>query len=196
MHYFQTSHAKSVSSNTFETLTELHYSKTNAHLHRSKKSLKYLQNHTTLKQRLCFIFLCSVWGIYRITLTLKPTTTLASMLQSLRYLQNYTTLKLLIPYVDIMWCLRHLQNYTTLKRNFIPFPLILCLRHLQNYTTLKLWNKHCSELFSLRHLQNYTTLKPQTQIQVQRSKACPVTTKCNPVNTVKSNRSHYLKYIR
>lgn len=76
-----------------ETFTELHYSKTNAHLQSSKKSLKYLQNHTTLKQRLCFNFL--VFG--------------------LRHLQNHTTLKR--PTIP-KWhnkSLRHLQNYTTLK---------------------------------------------------------------------------------
>ena len=67
-----------------------------------------------------------------------------------------------------------------------------CLRHLQNHTTLKpsLW--HLLIVACLRHLQNHTTLKPQ--IQVQGSKACPVTTKCNPVNIIKSNKSHYLKY--
>ena len=35
---------------------------------------------------------------------------------------------------------------------------------------------------------------PKSKIEVQRSKVCPVTTKCNPVSTVKSNKSHYLKY--
>ena len=71
LHYSQTLHRLLDSLYMFETFTELPYSQTNAHLHRLKKSLKYLQNHTTLKQRLCFNFLVFV----------------------LRHLRNYTTLK-------------------------------------------------------------------------------------------------------
>ena len=88
--------------------------------------------------------------------------------------------------------LRHLQNHTTLKHCYLFWSNDRRLRHLQNHTTLKHHGGSKAYAVCLRHLQNHTTLKPQ--IQVQGSKACPVTTKCNPVNTVKSNRSHYLKY--
>lgn len=63
---------------------------------------------------------------------------------------------------------------------------------LQNHSTLKLPCKKSPIGDSLSHLQNHTTLKPQ--IRVRDSKARPVTTKCDSINAVISNKSHHLKY--
>ena len=69
---------------------------------------------------------------------------------------------------------------------------MLGLSHLRNHTTLKHILGYLSDTRGLSHLRNHTTLKPQ--IRVWDSKACPVTTKCDSVNAVISNKSRYLKY--
>ena len=108
------------------------------------------------------------------------------------HLRNHTTLKLAFRSSAAARRLSHLRNHTTLKQYHMLLQYQIRLSHLRNHTTLKLYCISHTFIKSLSHLRNHTTLKPQ--IRVWDSKACPVTTKCDSVNAVISNKSRYLKY--
>ena len=108
------------------------------------------------------------------------------------HLRNHTTLKRQVVKANEVLRLSHLRNHTTLKQISILWWGAISLSHLRNHTTLKQASKRNGWSIRLSHLRNHTTLKPQ--IRVWDSKACPVTTKCDSVNAVISNKSRYLKY--
>ena len=111
---------------------------------------------------------------------------------SLSHLRNHTTLKQIRQANVLDSSLSHLRNHTTLKPIGAMLASSLGLSHLRNHTTLKPVRILAILRICLSHLRNHTTLKPQ--IRVWDSKACPVTTKCDSVNAVISNKSRYLKY--